>query len=392
MNKPLVSVIIASYNHEKYIIDAINSVLNQTYNNIELIVEDDYSTDCSRKLLKKIEDKRVKIILSKVNKGTVKTYNHLLKMCHGKYIAILGSDDIWYPEKLDIQMKYLLNNDVGAVFSLADIIDENGNKYLNDEIYNSSIFNSSNLKQSDWLRLFYESGNHLCHPSSIIKKDVLREIGYFNCAYRQLHDFEFWIRLINKYNIKVINKKLLGYRRFKNENSNLSGGSLQNQLRHINEYYYIMLSLFNNISDKLFIDGFKKYLINKQITTKEQIICEKYFILLGNKSFDTNNKKLALDFMFKYINNEKVLKCLKDEYKYNLNDFYRETSSFIELYPTPFTVELNKEVKNIVKSRDNYKKLYEDNQKELNDIYNSKSWRLMEKLRKILVVIRNGKN
>ena len=114
--------------------------------------------------------------------------------------------------------------------------------------------------------------------------------------------------------------------------------------------------------------------------------------MLGNKSFDTNNKKLALDFMFKYINNEKVLKCLKDEYKYNLNDFYRETSSFIELYTTPFTVELNKEVKNIVKSRDNYKKLYEDNQKELNDIYNSKSWRLMEKLRKILVVIRNGKN
>ena len=101
----LVSVIIPAYNHEKYIGDAINSVLNQTYKNIELIVEDDLSTDNTVKEIKKIKDKRLKTIFSKKNKGPVRTMNHLLSMCKGDYIAILGSDDIWYPEKLEKQLE-----------------------------------------------------------------------------------------------------------------------------------------------------------------------------------------------------------------------------------------------------------------------------------------------
>lgn len=113
---PLVSVIMAAYNHEKYISDAINSVLNQTYENIEIIVEDDCSTDSTAEKIKKIKDKRLKKIYSKKNKGAVATMNHLVSLCNGDYIAILGSDDVWYPNKIEVQLKQFKDDNIGAVF------------------------------------------------------------------------------------------------------------------------------------------------------------------------------------------------------------------------------------------------------------------------------------
>ena len=197
----LVSVIIASYNHEKYIEDAVRSVLNQTYKNIELIVEDDCSKDKTVEILKGIKDKRLKKIYSKKNKGTVRTMNHLMSLCHGDYIAILGSDDVWYPEKLEKQINYLESHPVEAVFSMVDIIDENGKICQSQSDLEQEIFREENLSRAERMSLFYDFGNHLCHPTSVISKHVVEQIGLYNCTYRQLHDFEYWVRLVNKFDI-----------------------------------------------------------------------------------------------------------------------------------------------------------------------------------------------
>ena len=200
--KKLVSVIIPSYNHEKYISDCVLSVLNQTYKNLEVFVMDDCSTDNSFSILKKIKDERLKIFRSKKNKGTVRTINELTKKCNGEYVAIIGSDDIWKKDKIEKQVDYLdKHDDVGAVFCLADIINEQGKKYVPDGGFNVDIFKYENVSSGKRMRLFFEIGNHLCHSSSLIRKSVVDKIGFYDLAYRQLHDFEYWVRLVNEFNI-----------------------------------------------------------------------------------------------------------------------------------------------------------------------------------------------
>ena len=219
--KDLVSIIIPAYNHEKYIYDCINSVLNQTYTNIEVLVEDDCSTDKTREVISKIKDDRLKKIYSKKNKGVVNTINELSNKCNGKYIAVIGSDDIWYPTKIEEQVQVFEKNPkLGAVFTEVDFIDENGKKYTDKK-----VFNYENVSSSKRIKMFYDIGNHLCHPSSMIRQKVFKDIGEYNNAYRQLHDYDYWTRLLQKYDVHIINKKLMAYRRNRTDNKSISASN-----------------------------------------------------------------------------------------------------------------------------------------------------------------------
>jgi len=376
----LVSVIIPAYNHEKYIGDAINSVLNQTYKNIELIVEDDLSTNNTVKEIKKIKDKRLKTIFSKKNKGPVRTMNHLLSMCKGDYIAILGSDDIWYPEKLEKQLKYFSKKNIGAVFSMMDVIDENNNISSDDELLNTKVFNKNNMSQAERMRLLFEKGNHLCHPTSIITREAFEKIGYFNLAYKQLHDFDYWIRLVNEYDIYIVPEKLIGYRRFNNK-KNLSAINT-NTVSIINEEYSILKNELTIIKDKLFKEGFRDLFVNSNSSSKDELLCEK-MILLRNLDFcGVNNKFYALDFLSKIENNH-LFDLLEEKYNYSLNDFYQENSKIYEFYTPSMLMKNQKEINKLVNDKKTIDDEYIKMSNELNSIYNSKSWKITKPLRKI---------
>ena len=387
----LVSVIIPAYNHEKYIGDAINSVLNQTYKNIELIVEDDCSTDNTVKEIKKIKDKRLKTIFSKKNKGTVRTINHLLSMCNGDYIAILGSDDIWYPEKIEKQLKHFKKG-IGAVFSIADIIDENGNKYTEDENFTDEIFIKDNMSKGKRLRLFYDKGNHLCHPSSIITREVLEQIGLYNPVYRQLHDFDYWTRLLTQFNMFIVQEKLLAYRRFKDKNSNLSINKITNIIRHINESYNIIKVMFDKIDNKTFKEGFSDMFKNKNASSKIDLLCEKYFVLLKLNILGANNRQLAQEVLFNNPEKDEIIKALETKYKYSLNDIYNDLGNLYELYPIVIPMEVIPDLKRLISTKEELEKLNKNLSKELNSIYSSKSWKITKPIRKVTEMMSNGKH
>ena len=375
----LVSVIIPAYNHEKYIKDCIESVINQTYKNLEIIVEDDCSKDNTAKVIRNINDKRLKKIFSKKNKGVVDTMNDLVSRCTGDYIAILGSDDVWYPTKIEKQVKVMEENPkLGAVFTLADIIDEKGN--INEEEFSSNIFKKDNMTQAERIRMFYEIGNHLCHPSSLIPKKVMQEIGEYNKAYRQLHDYDYWTRLVGKYNIYVITEKLMGYRHEVKNKKNVSSISETNIIRHINETFNINYQMIINMDCELFKMVFSDLLIRKNIETTEEMLCEKYFILSKMKVWGVTNKQLAFNLIFNYENKNKLFEILQKKYNYNINDFYNDTGMISEIIPMEFIPRykdlvrelsrLNKEINQILKERDK--------------ILNSKSWKITKPLRKIV--------
>lgn len=129
MTKGLISVIIPVYNVEKFIENTINSVLNQTYKNIEILIMDDCSVDNSAELIKCLakEHSQIKYYKLKINSGAAVARNKGIELAEGEYIAFLDGDDRWKPDKLEKELSLAKDKNAGFIFTAIEMIDENGN-------------------------------------------------------------------------------------------------------------------------------------------------------------------------------------------------------------------------------------------------------------------------
>jgi glycosyltransferase involved in cell wall biosynthesis len=208
-----VSVIIPSYNHEKYIGECIQSILNQTYQDFEIVITDDGSIDRTVEIIESFDDPRIKFFKHSKNKGAPETINDCMLHANGKYIAPLGSDDAWYPEKLKRQVMYLDEHpDIAVVFSKVDWVNESGILIADEQNPYKDVFNVQNRTRFEWLKHFFKHGNCLNMPSSLIRRKCFTEIGPQNPVLAALHDFDFWIRICLVYDIIVLDEKLVRYR------------------------------------------------------------------------------------------------------------------------------------------------------------------------------------
>lgn len=219
MNNTLVTVGVALYNHNKYIVKCLESIVKQTYKNIELIVIDDGSPDNSYQVAKEYLEsqnfnKNFKII-SRPNKGMCNTLNEIISMASGDYFSFVGSDDCWYLEKIQLQVEFLDKNlDVDLVHSNSTYIDENDNITGNEDF--SNRVNSGNLYEA----MIYGKGG-INTPSYLLRKKVFDEIGMFDPNFK-FEDTDFFLRLTKRYNVGYINKELSFHRR---HGKNLSDSS-----------------------------------------------------------------------------------------------------------------------------------------------------------------------
>ena len=128
MNEPLVSIITPVYNAEMFLSDTIKSVQNQTYKNWEMLLVDDCSKDNSAQIIKEFQkyDDRIKYIKLEKNSGASVSRNTGIKNAKGRFIAFVDSDDIWKPEKLEVQVKYMLENNLGFTFTSYRYMKEDG--------------------------------------------------------------------------------------------------------------------------------------------------------------------------------------------------------------------------------------------------------------------------
>jgi glycosyltransferase involved in cell wall biosynthesis len=201
-NFPLVSVICLSYNHEAYVVEALNSVINQTYPNIELLIADDYSTDHS---VGKIQDwlknhPNVFFLANEKNFGNTKTFNQLAKKARGEFIIDLAADDILLPNCIEKQVNAFQNSNyknLGIVYGNLVEINENGNfirNYYTEEDHPES---------GDIYKMVVGRTTKICSVSSMIKKSVLEKLGYYdeNLAYE---DLDLWIRTSRDYEFEYI--------------------------------------------------------------------------------------------------------------------------------------------------------------------------------------------
>lgn len=400
MSKPKISILLPAYNHAKYIGETIESVLNQTFSDFELLISDDCSTDNTVQVIKGYADERITGIYFDKNQGTVRALNYLLEMAKGEYIAVLGSDDVWESDKLEKQLAVLENDaSLAACFSWATIIDQNSDVINDEKIFPIYAFEFKNCDKTVLLKEFFARGNRLCHSSVLIRSDVHRKIGEYNVAYRQLHDYDLWVRLLMGYNVHIIESPLVKYR-FVVNSENVSRNSEKNNFRMWNEAEEILLYLIENISDEDFLNVFKEDIFRKDETTATHIICEKYLLLLKYKLWGANNTSLSLRYLFKNLSQEMLL-CLEKDYGISLNDIYEQTSSF----KTTYYAELYDEMQELRKQHgfvwQEHKKLVEQYgdlekekvmlQRQIDEIYASNSWKVTKPMRKFTEKMKNMK-
>ena len=201
-NNPTVSVVIPTYNRERLIGRSIKSVLNQTYQNFEIVIVDDSSTDNTKEVVKSFNDERIRYVRHEENKGEAAARNTGIKIAKGQYIASQDSDDEWLPEKLAWQVELLKNAppEVGVVYTGFWKIKNNEKTYI--------PFSWVNQKDGDIHKELLK-GNFIGSPVVLIRKDCFEKVGMFDEKLFHLVDWEMWLRISKYYHFKYIDEPLV---------------------------------------------------------------------------------------------------------------------------------------------------------------------------------------
>lgn len=281
---PKISVLIATYNHQHYIKKSIISVLEQTFQDFEIIICDDGSDYEIDKEIKSLNDGRITLLRNN-RLGPSLALNSCLRVAKGKYIAIFSGDDICLKNRLEHQLNEAKDN-IGLYFSVPKIIG------ADDEPISPHQFNpfaqGSQLSQEKLVRQLFEKGNFLCAPSAFGHREVFENTGFFNPSLIQLQDFEYWIRVLsNGFNLYSSRETTLLYRwsatalTEKNHTKHTNLSSPENHGRTVREKKLIYKDFLSNIPDHLFTnsfgDLFRFNLKNKEVERKlNEIVCLKH--------------------------------------------------------------------------------------------------------------------
>ena len=199
MNKPEVSVIFPAYNAERYLCEAIASILSQTFRNFELIIVDDGSADNTRSIIEDFakKDLRIRPLFNERNRGVVESLNRAIDAAKGKYIARMDHDDISMPERLETQIRFLEEHpEISAVGSNVILIDDKGD----------TIGIRRLPETSEEIAQFLVLGNQLVHPTVMLRREVFDAVSKYK---KVLHaeDYHLWIEMVKKglklYNIQT---------------------------------------------------------------------------------------------------------------------------------------------------------------------------------------------
>ncbi len=204
---PKVSVLLAAYNHAPYVEQAVRSVLDQGFTDLELIAVDDASPDATADIIAGIDDPRLTLHRLARNRETHPRHQ-AAQLARGDYVAVQNSDDLWLPGKLAHQVKVLDENpETGAVFTGVVLIDDTGRQSAN-----RSPFRAERHDRAGWLRRFFLQGNCLCHPSVLMRRHLLEAVGGYDPSLLLLGDLDLWVRLAAISDLHVIDRPLTANR------------------------------------------------------------------------------------------------------------------------------------------------------------------------------------
>ena len=230
-NNIKISVIIPTFNREKLIGNSIKSVLNQTFKNFELIIVDDGSTDNTSEVVDKFQDNRIKYIKLDKNQGASNARNIGIKNAKGKYISFQDSDDIFYPNKLEIQLNNIIKEKSDLDFCKINVIYNNTFRY-----FVPSNIVEKRFEKVDFFDELISNGNFISTQSILIKKSFMKKFP-FDPNMPRLQDYDVILRMVPKVKISYT-KEVLVDLHIQNNSLTLSSDKLKKAIHLLLKFKY----------------------------------------------------------------------------------------------------------------------------------------------------------
>ncbi len=323
MKYPKVTVVMSVYNGEKYLCEAIDSILNQTFRDFEFVIINDGSTDSTSKILNKYSDPRIRIIANNQNLGLSKSLNKGLQLAKGEYIARQDSDDISSPKRLGTQVAFLdARPECGLVGCWSYKIDAR-NKII-DKV---TLFTEHN----DIVMMLLEE-NHFVHSSVIFKKGCIDKLGGYNEEVKYAQDYDLWLRISENYKVANISEFLHSWRYEKH-------GISYNKREEQKKYAFLIRDKFlQRVAKK---KEWQTIIENSYVRTKDNMLRKYLKEIIYNRSYQSVSEKskttIRLIAIISAFNEEDIIGHVLSDYISQGIQVY-----FIDHHSTDKTLEIAK--------------------------------------------------
>lgn len=316
---PKLTVLVTTYNHEKYIAECIRSILTQSFQEFELIIVDDGSIDNTRKIIQQFNDSRI-VYHYQENQGPSAAANAGVALSRAEFISMISGDDIAYAGRLECQYNYFLNHpETTIIFGRCEIIDEEGKKlpaHPLQKFFDSVMYTN---RYQLFHRFFFE-GNCLNIVTCMFRKSLFQKIKGFQFASLQLQDYMLWFEWL-KYAEFVLLDEKLAYYRIRHEHKNLS--SKKNDARMFFEHVTIIENILDNLDIVFFKKAFFSEIKRPGFSSDADFELEKAFLYL--KHTEASIHAIGLKKLFYLLQDNVIRVRYLNEYNMSMQDYYALT-------------------------------------------------------------------
>ncbi|MCT7984809.1 glycosyltransferase family 2 protein [Laspinema sp. A4] len=273
---PIISVIVPAYNAEKTIVETLHSVQNQTFSDWEVLMIDDGSSDRTLQIVTELKDPRIQVF-SYPNAGVAVARNHGIMKATGDYIAFLDADDLWTPDKLELQLRVLQDNpEAGVAYSW------NYYQYENpaDSYADTSPRFQGNVYPDLLIKNFLQNGSN-----PLVRKEAIASVGFFDPTIKSCEDWDYYLRLARNWPFVLVPKVQVIYRQ--------SSDSVSSNIEVMEDYLLRLINrTFQSVPQEL------KHLKNQSISWVYKYVAHHYFI---KKNITSTQVQLAAKNLMKAV-------------------------------------------------------------------------------------------
>jgi len=358
--QPHVTVAMITYNHEKFVAEAVRSIVEQTYRDFELVIVDDGSTDRTPDVIRGLHDERI-IYVRQENQGPSEARNTALRVARGTLIAQMSGDDIAEPARLERQIECHRDRPNSVLFSHCTFIGDDGS--VIDDSRWEKLTNRSNWTRDATLRYLYLDGNCFLAPSALATRSAFEVVGPYNPVMLQLQDYDMWVRFLLKgYEPHIVQERLLRHR-IRAGNANLSASRPDSRVRAHFERRRLLREFLTIESARRVAEIFPE-VADLGYPIDDDLV---HFLLamIGLRAEPRRNllQIFAADLLMEMMEDPVVRKTLSEKAGFRLPDLFQLIGKL-----DPFDAErLRKRVGSM--------------QTQLNELIESRTWRMARRLR-----------
>lgn len=353
--KPLVSIVSPTYNAAQYVKRAIDSVMSQSYRNIEYYIADDGSVDNTREIIEDTirnysdQDIAVHTFFYEKNTGFA-WHDEIIPLLKGKYICLLAGDDAMLPERIERQVAFMEGNQ-GAIVASFTWVEVDAPDPILKQGY-EELFNSETRSRESCLKQLLDGQNFFNAPSVMFELDAYKRLGGYNYKYRQAQDYGLWVKTLLEYDVAMFPEKLTVYSIHEGSLGALNNAANLNLFSREREE--ILTDAFLRIKDDVFLSIYREEI--KQFTqsvpeselTSLDVNCIKVLFLFELNSYI--HDVIAIRLYYHYADDVEFNRMMRERYGKNRGDIhaYIKARNLYKLNPNADSAKMTDELMDIL--------------------------------------------